>query len=431
MIKRTPQYVLILLGLISGVIFAFISVRFGIPSSFALKYVKPFGIIFLNALKLTAVPVIFSSLVVGVSSIESTSKVSRMGARTLILYTFTTIVAVVLGLLISGIVQPGAAFPEVIRHKLMALYGEKVHENSFTIQNHSSLTFLIDLVPDNFFKPFIHNHNLLQIIIIAIVFGVAMLRVDKEKRDSVIKFFAAINQILMEIMKLGMKLAPIGVFSLVSSMLIEVLGTNNNPEGMFDLIYSLVEYALATIVGLSMMLFLVYPLLLKIFTEVKILNFLKGIFPAQLVAFTTSSSAASLPVMIENVEKNLKISAKVSRFVLPLGASINMDGSALYLGITISFIAQTLGVNLSVVEQLSVVIYVTLSSIGIGGVPGAAIVTTTILLQLLNLPAAGIALVLIPERILDMCRTVVNVTGDAAVAVVIEKFEQKDPKGGK
>lgn len=424
--KRIPQYALILLGLVSGVTFALISVRLGIPARFTFDYVKPFGIIFLNALKLTAVPVIFSSLVVGIASIESTAKVSRMGARTLLLYTVTTAVAVALGLLISNIIHPGTSFPESVRHKLMTLYGEKAHADVFAIQDQGPLVFITNLVPDNFFKPFIHNQNLLQIIIIAVVFGIAMLRIEKERRDAIVKFFASMNEILMEIMKLGMKLAPIGVFSLVSSMLIEVLDANSS-DGMVDLIYSLVEYTLATIVGLSSMLLVVYPLLLKIFTRIKILDFLKGILPAQLVAFTTSSSAASLPVMIEHVEKKLKISEKVSRFVLPLGASINMDGSAMYLGITISFIAQALGIELSIVEQLSIVIYVTLSSIGVGGVPGAAIVTTTILLQLLNLPAAGIALVLIPERILDMCRTVVNVTGDAAVAVVVEKFE-REPK---
>lgn len=425
--KRIPQYVLILLGLASGVVFAFLSLKFRLPSSFTLHYIKPFGIVFLNLLKLPAVPVIFSSLVVGVASIESTSRVSRMGAKTLVLYTCTTAIAVVLGLFISNLVQPGASFPESVRQKLMTLYAEKVHIDSQVVQTHNPLAFIADLVPDNFFKPFTHNRNLLQIIIIAIIFGIAMLRVGKDKRDSVIRFFVSMNEILMGVMKLSMTLAPIGVFSLVASMLIEVLDTSSS-DGMLDLIYSLIEYAFSTILGLSTMLFMVYPFLLKIFTEIRISKFFRGIFPAQLVAFTTSSSAASLPIMIENLEKNLKISERVSRFVLPLGASINMDGSAMYLGITISFIAQALGVELSIAEQLSIVIYVTLSSIGVGGVPGAAIVTTTILLQLLHLPAAGIALVLIPERILDMCRTVVNVTGDAAVAVVIERFEENSKK---
>ena len=226
-----------------------------------------------------------------------------------------------------------------------------------------------------------------------------------------------------------MRLAPVGVFALVASLLVEVAG--DNPHEIFEILYALLWYVATTILGLAFMTFIVYPILLSLFTKVSYVKFFKGIHPAQLIAFTTSSSAAALPVTMERVEKHLGISEEISSFVLPLGATVNMDGTSLYQGITVVFIAQALGLDLSIATQLTIVVNVAISSIGVAGVPGGALVTATMLLQSIGIPAAGLALILAPDRILDMCRTATNITGDAAVAVVIASSEGALTQGTK
>lgn len=424
--RKIPQYLQIIIGLVLGVSFAIVSIRLDLPFSFTQYYIKPFGVIFLNALKVTALPLIFVSLVVGLSSIQNMSKLSRIGAKTFVLYTITTIIAVSLGLVIANLVRPGRFFPETTRNKLIELYVQNLNRGVADVQikEFGPLQFLVNLVPENFFSSLSSNLNLLQIVCVAVIFAIALLKVEAGKRKSVVDLFSGLNDALIEVVKFVMKLAPIGVFSLVSSMLVEVVGKNNSSE-IFDILYSLLWYSGATISGLAVMMFGVYPLIISLFTKVKVSKFFKGIFPAQIVAFSTSSSSATLPVLMENVEDNLGVSEEVSSFVLPLGTSVNMDGSALYLGVSIMFIAQALGMELSIVEQLSIVANVTISSLGVGGLPGASMVAMTMILHTLGIPAAGIALVLVPERILDMCRTVVNVTGDAAVAVVVASSENE------
>lgn len=424
--KKPPQYLQIIISILLGVIFAVFSTKFNLPTSFTIKYIKPFGTIFLNSLKLTAIPLIFASIVVGVSGVENTSKLSRIGTKTLMLYTLTTVIAVVIGLLIANVVKPGYFFPEQTRTKLMELYINNSTENIEISRDVSTgpLQFLVELVPSNFFNTLTNNLNLLQVVVLAIIFGIALLKTEENKRKPVIRFFSGINSALIEVVKIAMKLAPMGVFSLVTSMLIEVVDTNSYTE-VFGILYSLTWYTLSTIGGLAVILFIIYPIMIKGFTKISCNKFFKSIFPAQLIAFTTSSSSASLPVLLDNVETNLGISEEISRFVLPLGATVNMNGTALYLGVTIVFIAQVLGITLSLTEQLSIVAYVTVSSVGVAGVPGAAIVATTMILQTLGIPAAGLAIILIPEHLLDMCRTVINITGDAAVAVIVDNSENK------
>jgi proton glutamate symport protein len=422
--RKIPQYLQIIISLIMGVFFAILSAKFELPASFTIKYIKPFGTIFLNSLKVAAIPLIFASLVVGVSSVESTAKLSRIGIRALMLYTLTTVAAVIIGLFIASIVKPGYFFPEETRIKLMELYAGNFIKTADLSrgENTAPLQFLVDLIPSNFFSTLTNNLNLLQVVVLAIVFGIALLKIDEARRDPVIRFFSGINSALIEVVKIAMKLAPIGVFSLVTSMLVEVVDTNSYTE-VFGILYSLACYTLSTIAGLIIILFIVYPIMIKGFSKMSCSKFFKGIFPAQLVAFTTSSSSASLPILLDNAENNLEISGEISNFVLPLGATVNMNGTALYLGVTIVFIAQALGINLSFTEQLSIVAYATVSAVGVAGVPGAAIVATTMILQTLGIPAAGLAIILIPEHLLDMCRTVVNITGDAAVAVLVDNSE--------
>ena len=423
----------ILIGLVLGLLFALLSVTLGGSPSFTVNYIKPFGTVFLNSMKMIAIPLIFVSLVVGVTSIEDVTKLSRIGGKTFLIYTTTTILAVALGLMIANLVKPGQVISEQTRDRLMALYTGEAEQHVATAQaireQGEPLQFFVDLVPENLVASMSKNENLLQVVLVAILLGVALLKIPPRKSRPVILFFEGLNDAIIELIRFIMKLAPIGVFALVASLLVEVAG-DNNPNEIFEILYALLWYVATVVFGLALMTFAVYPIILKLFSKMGYMHFFRGIYPAQLVAFTTSSSAATLPVTMERVEKHLGISEEISSFVLPLGATVNMDGTALYQGVSIVFIAQALGLDLSIAAQLVIVTNIVISSIGVAGVPGGAMVTTMVLLQSLGIPAAGIALILAPDRILDMCRTVTNITGDAVVAVIIASSEEELATGG-
>lgn len=429
--RNIALHIQILAGLFLGLLFALLSVSAGWPAIFTTHYIKPFGIIFLNSLKMVAIPLIFASLVVGVTSIKDVTKLSRIGGKTFILYTVTTILAVILGLGIANLFKPGQVISQHTRDHLMTLYAGEAAQHSATLEGHKQrepLQLLVDLVPENLVASMSNNVNLLQVVLAAILFGIALLKISPRKSKPVILFFEGLNDTIIEIIRLIMRLAPIGVFALVASLLVEVAG-DSNPSEVFEILYALLWYVGTTLFGLAFMTFIVYPVILRTFTKMNYWHFFKGMYPAQLVAFTTSSSSAALPVTMERVEKHLGISEEVSSFVLPLGATVNMDGTALYQGIAIVFIAQALGLELSIGAQLAIVVNVAISSIGVAGVPGGAMVTTTMLLQSIGIPAAGLALILAPDRILDMCRTATNITGDAMVAVIVASSEGELPDG--
>ncbi len=424
--KKVALHIQILAGLFLGLLFAIASIKLGWPTHFTISYIKPFGTIFLNSLKMIAIPLIFVSLVVGVTSIEDVTKLSRIGGKTFLIYTVTTILAVVLGLIIANLIKPGQIISEQTRHHLMALYTGEAAQHSATTQviqaQAEPLQFLLDLVPDNLVASMGNNANLLQVVLVAVLFGIALLQITPRKSRPVILFFEGVNDAIIELIRFIMKLAPIGVFALVASLLVEV-ARDNNPSEVFEILYALLWYVVTVISGLALITYIVYPITIKLFTKMGYLQFFRGIYPAQLVAFTTSSSSAALPVTMERSEKHLGVSESMSSFVLPLGATVNMAGTALYQGVAIVFIAQALGLDLSMTAQLSVIANVVISSLGVASVPGGAMVTTMMLLQSLGIPAAGLALILAPDRILDMCRTVTNITGDAAVAVIIADSE--------
>jgi proton glutamate symport protein len=418
----------ILIGLALGLCFAMLSIQLGWPASFTVNYIKPFGTLFLNSLKMVAIPLVFASLVIGITNIEDLHKLSRIGGKTFFIYMVTTVLAVVLGLVIANVVKPGQVISEQTREGLISLYGSKVAEHSSALQAihlDSPLQFMLDLVPENIFVAFSNNMNLLQVVIVAIVLGIALLKIPLRKSKPVTMFFEGLNDAIIELIRFIMQLAPLGVFALVSSLLVEVAG-DSKPGEVFGILYALLWYVGTVIVGLIIMTFVIYPIILKLFTRVGYMHFLRSIRPAQLIAFTTSSSSAALSVTMERVEKHLGVSEEVSSFVLPLGATVNMDGTALYQGIAIAFIAQALGIHLPITTQLAIVANVAMSSVGVAGVPGAAMVTTTMILQSVGIPVAGLALILAPDRILDMCRTVTNITGDALVATVVATAEGED-----
>ncbi|WPP53277.1 dicarboxylate/amino acid:cation symporter [Catalinimonas niigatensis] len=426
--KKIPLHTQILLGLVLGLVFGILSIQFGWDPTFTVKYIKPFGTIFVNALKMIAVPLVLASLIVGISNLGDISKLSRMGGKTIGIYLVTTTIAITIGLLCVNIIKPGKKLPESTRENLIALYSGDVETREGVAQelkDAGPLQPLVDIVPQNIFQSFGDNANMLQVVFLALIIGIALLKIPREKGQTVISFFDGFNDIIIKIVEFIMILAPYGVFALIAALIVDLGG--DDPDKAFELLLALLWYSVTVLIGLAAMIIIVYPALFKIFTKVPYSKFFKAMRPAQLLAFSTSSSAATLPVTMEVVEKDLKVSEEVASFVLPLGATINMDGTSLYQGVAAVFIAQALGLGLTIGDQLMIVLTATLASIGTAAVPGAGVVMLVIVLEAIGVPTAGIALILAPDRILDMCRTVVNVTGDASVAMMVASTEGKLP----
>ena len=382
-------------------------------------WIKPWGKIFINLLKLIAVPLVFASLIKGVSSLSDISKLSRIGGKTITIYLFTTVVAVTFGLLLVNIVQPGTSFSEEKRLELKEQYASNAASKIASakgVKEDGPLQFIVDMVPSNLIQATGNNKNMLQVIFFAILFGIAIVMLPSEKTSIVKGFFDGVNDIILKIVDLIMLTAPYGVFALLAGLVVDF-------GGSAELFQALGIYSLSVAIGLLLMIMVVYPLILKSFTKLKYFDFFKCIAPAQMLAFSTSSSAATLPVTMERCEDHLGVSKEVSSFVLPLGATINMDGTSLYQAVAAVFIAQAFGYDLDLSQQLTIVLTSTLASIGAAAVPGAGMVMLVIVLSSIGIDPEGIALIFAVDRLLDMLRTVVNVTGDATVASVVAATE--------
>lgn len=405
------------MGMLLGVVFGFIMVSFSGGKEIVLDWVKPFGTIFINALKLIAVPLILGSLISGVSDLKDISKLSKMGGKTVMIYLITTVIAVTIGLVLVNSLKPGSSISEETRTELVSNYSEstqKYKDEAANQKRQGPLHALVELVPDNIIGASSENKNMLQVIFFAIFFGIGLILLPEDKAKPVKDFFNSFNEVILKMIDLIMLTAPYGVFALLASLIVE------SPSA--DLFAALGWYALTVVVGLFMMVVL-YTLLVFIFTGTKPKTFLQGISPAQLLAFSTSSSAATLPVTMERVHEHLGVEEEVSSFVLPIGATINMDGTSLYQAVAAVFIAQAFGMDLSLGVQLGIVATATLASIGSAAVPGAGMVMLVIVLAQAGIPEAGLALIFAVDRPLDMCRTVVNVTGDATVSMLVAKSE--------
>jgi Na+/H+-dicarboxylate symporter len=416
--KKLALHWKIIIGMGLGVVYGLIASNMG-WIDFTNNWIKPWGVIFVNSLKLIAVPLVFSSLVKGVASLSDISRLSRIGGKSITLFLATTVIAGTIGLLLVNTVNPGIGFDTKDTSELTPSSQEGLNSKITAaegVKEAGPLKFLVDIIPTNILESASNNSNMLQVIFFAILFGIAIVMLPKEKTVYVKGFFDGINDIILQIVDFIMLVAPYAVFALLGALVVDF-------GASATLFIALGKYSLTVIVGMLLMVFLVYPLIIKIFTKVKYVNFFKGIFPAQMLAFSTSSSAATLPVTIQRCEDNLGISKEVSSFVLPLGATINMDGTALYQAVAAVFIAQAFGIDLDLGQQLTIVLTATLASIGAAAVPGAGMVTLVIVLEAINVPAAGLALIFGVDRILDMMRTVVNVTGDSAVAVVVASTE--------
>lgn len=467
--KKIALHWKIIIGLLLGVVWAYLSSNLG-WSVFTKDWIAPFGTIFINLLKLIAIPLVLFSVITGIAGLSDIKKLGRVGFKTLSAYLLTTIFAVSLGLVLVNFFKPGNNLSDNQKIKNRITYELWAQENGIEVKDHKSyltdinyasyldgatiqfqeektqvetdqsiqerkieakktkeaspLTFVVDMIPDNIFLSLSNNKLMLQIIFFAIFFGVVLLQIDKTKAKNIESFLDAFNDVFLKMVDIIMKGAPFFVFALMASKLTEMAG--DNPKAIQEIIINLGGYSLVVVVGLALMTFVVYPFLIRVFVKkFDYIDFFKKISPAQLLAFSSSSSAATLPVTMECVTDNLKVPEEVSSFVLPIGATVNMDGTSLYQAVAVVYLAQIHLIELDFVQQLTIVLTATLASIGSAAVPSAGLVMLMIVLDSVGLNPAWIAIIFPIDRILDMCRTVVNVTGDITVATIIAKTETK------
>ncbi|AWV97338.1 dicarboxylate/amino acid:cation symporter [Arcticibacterium luteifluviistationis] len=414
----------IIIGMVAGLLIGALFLLFPWGKDFVVDWIKPFGTIFINSLKLIAIPLIIASLVKGVSDLNDIRQLSKMGSRTIGMYIVTTIIAISLGLLLVNVVKPGRFIEENTRLEMMESFAGEADSriaSANETKERGPLDALVDIIPDNIVAAASSNGNMLQIIFFVVFFGIGIILIEPSKSKPVKDFFDGLNEVILKMIDIIMLFAPFGVFALLATLMVEAPSS--------DVFIALGAYALTVVVGLAFLLFAFYPTVVKIFTGLSYKTFLDGIAPAQLLAFSTSSSAATLPVTMERVEEHLGVEKDVVAFVCPVGATINMDGTSLYQGIAAVFIAQVFGNDLTLSDQLVIVLTATLASIGTAAVPGAGILMLVIVLESVGVNPAGIALIFAVDRPLDMIRTAVNVTSDATVALLVGKSlgKIKDP----
>ncbi len=410
-----PLYARILLGMIVGIAIGLLAVPCGF-SGLVTDWVKPFGEIFMRLLKFIAIPLVMVSLIKGVGSLGDIASLSKIGLRTIGIYVCTTVLAIAVGLVLVEAIAPGKVVGAESAAAMEADYRAAVTERSVQAEGMAEvppLQFLVDIFPDNWIGAMGDNGRMLQIIVIAVLVGVAVLSVGRERTEPFMKLIDALDAILLRLIDLIMRYAPIGVAALMAGMVADTAGN-------LELLGALGLYVVTVVLGLLLMIFLFYPLLVHFFSKIPVRKFLRTMSPVQLLAFTTSSSAATLPLNMELVERKLGVSQRVTSFVLPMGMTINMDGTSLYQAVAAVFIAQVLGIDLTGVQLLTIVATTTLSSIGTPGGPGGSIVVLLMVLSSVGIPPEGLALILGLDRPLDMLRTVVNVTGDATVASIVD-----------
>ncbi|WP_299665297.1 dicarboxylate/amino acid:cation symporter [uncultured Polaribacter sp.] len=428
--KKLALHWKILIGMVLGILFGFIMNTVDGGKDFVTDWIKPFGTIFINLLKLIAVPLILASLIKGISDLKDISKIKKMGLRTISIYIGTTLIAIIIGLTIVNVVKPGEGMSpetiEKIKMKYETSSGVTDKLVKASAQNDAGpLQALVDIFPSNIFQSFV-DASMLQIIFFAMFVGISLLLIPEKKAKPLIDFFDSLNEMVMKMVDLIMIFAPYAVFALLANVIIAFDDT--------EILLKLLVYALCVVGGLILMIGF-YLILISVYTKKSPMWFLRQISPAQLLAFSTSSSAATLPVTMERVEEHLGVDKEVSGFVLPVGATINMDGTSLYQGIAAVFIMQVIwpeGLTFS--NQLVIVLTALLASIGSAAVPSAGMVMLVIVLESIGFPEEllpiGLALIFAVDRPLDMCRTTVNVTGDATVSMMVAKSLGKlhDPK---
>lgn len=411
----------ILIGMLFGLLFGYIMLQVSGGPEFVDRWIKWLGTVFVKLLKLIAIPLILASLIKGISDLKDISKFANIGLRTIVIYVFTTVVAITIGLVLVNVLKPGDGVSDETIAKLTETYASdsnvQAKISEATRQKESGpLQFIVDMVPDNAFSALSDNKLMLQVIFFAIFLGISMLLIGEERAKPLKDFFDSLNEVVLKMVDLIMLSAPYAVFALLANVVVS--------SGDPDLLYALLYYSIVVLTGLLLMI-VFYLIVVSTVVRKNPFWFLKEISPAQLLAFSTSSSAATLPVTMERVEEHIGVDKEVSSFVLPVGATINMDGTSLYQAVAAVFIAQALAFDLSFADQLTIVLTALLASIGSAAVPGAGMVMLVIVLESIGFPAdklaIGLALIFAVDRPLDMCRTIINVTGDATVSMVVAK----------
>lgn len=415
--KRIPLFAKILAGMFFGIITGFFLLKSG-EGAFVSDWIKPWGTIFIKLLKLIAIPLIFVSLVSGIGSMNDLKKLSKLGLKTILLYLGTTFFAVSLGLVAVNTIKPGSVFTksesEQYRQKYIQTTTELPATDSAEENQPKPMDFISNLIPENLVAAASDNRNMLQVIFLSLLTGIAVVLVGSEKTAPFLSVIISTETIVLKIIDLVMKFAPIGVFALMAALVVDFSGDS----AMFS---ALGMYALTVVVCLLFLAYIFYPVLLKLTAKTGIKHFLKSVFPVQLVAFSTSSSAATLPFTMEQAQNKLGISEETTSFVMPIGATINMDGTSCYQAIAVLFVAQVFGIELTFAQMITVLFVTIMASIGTAAVPGASLVMTIMVMTTVGIPAEGIAIIIGIDRPLDMLRTVVNVTGDTFVATIIDK----------
>ncbi|MBA4312585.1 MAG: dicarboxylate/amino acid:cation symporter [Chlorobiaceae bacterium] len=376
-------------------------------------YIKPIGTLFIRLLTFIAIPLVLASLIVGASSLGNIRTVGKIGAKMMLFYFCLIAIAITIGLTLANTIRPGDRLSTEAREKLLVEFSPNIQAKIAESVDLNVINTIVNIVPTNPIAA-MANAEMLQIVFFALMVGITLTMIRKEKSEPVIRFFDGFSDMMIRMVEIIMKLAPIGVFALISATV---------SEFGFDILQTLFWYALTLIIGLTIHQFIVLGLTVKIFAGMNPIKFFRGIRDVMLISFTSSSSAATLPVNMECCEVNLGVPKKITSFVLPLGATINMDGTSMYQAVAAVFIAQVYGVELHLSEQLIILLTALLASIGTAPVPGVGIIMLIIVLRSVNIPEEGIALILGVDRFLDMCRTVVNTSGDAAVATCIAKSE--------
>ncbi|MDR1762986.1 MAG: dicarboxylate/amino acid:cation symporter [Dysgonamonadaceae bacterium] len=418
-----PLYLQILIGMAAGIIIGIIAWRLD-AEKFVRDWISPWGQIFIRLLQLIAIPLVFVTLIKGISGLKNMQTFSRLGGRTLLLYLCFITASVALGLGLGLTVRPGALVNSdsaaQIRERYSQAVSSKAEIAEQAAQSQGPLDFLYDIVPNNFIHAAGNNSNMLQVIFFAILLAAALLLIPKEKSRPVISLIDGLDAAILKVVDFIIRMAPVGVAALMAGLITDF-------KGDISVFGALGAYALTVAATMFLIMYVFYPLVIFFFAKnVKFTDFIKHMYPVQLFAFTTSSSAATLPVNLETAENKLGVSNEVASFVLPVGVTINMDGTACYQAIAILFIAQALGIELTMANLLTILVMTVLSSIGTPGIPGGTYVILAMVLTAVGLPAeGGLALIIGIDRPLDMLRTSVNVTGDAVVACLVDGQEKR------
>ena len=410
---KLPMHTKILLALVTGTIFGFAANRLGL-AGFVLNYIRPVGTAFIKLISMVVVPLVFASLLAGTTGLKDLRSLGRIGVRTLTLYVSMTAIAVSIGLLLANVMRPGVGFSQETKQQLIDGAGRQtVAPTGPALERPSIKDLLLNIIPANPVRSLVEG-EMLQIIFFAVLMGICLTLIPPERSGPVIHFFEGINEIFVKMVHVIMQAAPYGVFALIAAVVADFgLG----------IIVMLAKYCAVVLLGLLTYVLLVQSSMVRILARTSVLRFFRGIRPAQLVAFSCSSSSATLPVTIKCVTENLGVSPSISSFMLSLGASINMDGTALYQGVAAVFLAQFYGIDLNFGQQLTILLTATLASLGTTGIPGAGVIMLAMVLRSIGVPLQGIGIIMGVDRFLDMCRTAVNVTGDAVCTMVIASTE--------